>query len=102
MSTWGQVAGWLNAGRDVALAADQAYEYGTTGADPVTMAKNSAKYNALNGSGAPDSSGQVKDAATRSPALNAIAGMGSGGPSWWIVGAAVVGILAFLLVFRRK
>ncbi len=102
MAGLSDVANWLNLGRDVALAADQAYQYGTTGSSPVDLARDSAKFNRLNGSGAVEPAGQINDAATRSPALNAIAGFGKNGPPWWAVGAAVGGILILLLIFRRK
>ena len=102
MSTLGDVASWMNLGRDVALAADQSFTYGATGASPVDMAKDSATFNSLNGSGAVDPSGQINDAATRSPALNAIAGYAKNGPPWWAVGAAIGGILILALIFRRR
>ena len=102
MSTISDITSFLNTARDATLAVDQAFTYGTTGASPTAMAQDSAKFNALNGSGAVDPAGQVSDASTRSPALNAIAGNNQKGPPWQYIAIAVLGVLVLFAVFRRK
>jgi len=101
-SLFDSVSTFLNDNRDLAVPIVRGLVYGRDGASAAEMESNRAYYNRINGSGAPDSDGAIRDAMRRdnTPGLSFSGGAGGINPLW--VGVALVGAILLALIFRRR
>lgn len=104
-SIFGDVASFLNDNRDLAVPIVSRLAYGREGASAAALERERAYYGRLNGSGPVDPDGAERDAARReqTPGLSFLGGGSAGGtvagipPLFWVLGALVLGLIAFLL-----